>query len=667
MVLEGKESEPSPVTARAICLGLFFSTLINLAMAYNDYYLYNSLLIGNHFPVVSIVVMMLLILGVNAWMKKQFGVAGLSAGELLLIWSMIGISGGICAAGIMRYFPSWVAAPTYYSNSANEYDIYIMKYIPDWMVLSRDPGSKAVKWFMEGLPRGKSIPWGTWVVPMVVWFSFILLLFAANFSFVSLFYHQWAVRERLIFPVVQLPLVLAADADAPAGTWLNAFFRNRWTWIGFAIPCVIWGWNGLRSYFPGLPAIPVATYLWAVFPDRPWSEFHLESVNVYFTVIGLTFLLTTEIAFSLWFFYVLYKLSYVYIAFLGSGATGFWGDWSAKVTVFETAGCMLVIAVFLFWIARKFLREWLGRVIAGTADPELDPIPPRPSLALMVVGVLGMILWFLLSGAQWWVSVAAVIMFLVVLLVLTRVIAESGLIFVQSNVVPYDVIAGLFPPGWLSGFSLNSLTMQKAIVMNDLREIFMPYAMNGLKATAQARMHLGKVLAVFALTAVVALGTSAYGRIATYYKYGGVNMDQWANVWSANGFLGNVATYQKNPPAYDFTKIGETRFLPVNLAHVLVGGALTAGMLIMRARFLWWPLHPFGLVMCGAWAMSMFWFSIFLGWLAKVCVMTFGGASIYRRSLPFMLGLVLGESMIAAVWIIVGLVTGTPGIHILPN
>jgi hypothetical protein len=660
-----KAHSSSPVTIRAVCLGLLFSTVINLVMAYNDYYLYNSLLIGNHFPVMSLVAVMLLVLGLNAGLSRKFGIPELSSGELLLIWSMMGISGGICAAGIMRYFPSWVAVPTYYSNAANEYDVYIMKYIPDWMVLSRDPASRAVKWLMEGLPGGQRIPWAQWVVPMAMWFSFMACLFASNFSLVSVFYHQWAVRERLIFPVVQLPLQLT---EAPArGERFNPFLGNPWTWVGFVIPCLIWGINGLRTFAPGIPAFPMTWYSWSLFPDRPWNELHLESINIYCTVIGLTFLLTTEIAFSLWFFYVLYKASFVWIAFLGSGATGFWGNWSVAVTTFETAGAMLAIAGFLVYSARGFLREWWGRVVSGVPDRRQDPISPRWALLMLVVGVAGMIGWFLLAGAQWWAAALGVGLFLVVLLVLTRVIAESGLIFVQSNVIPYDVLAGLFPPAWLTGWTLNSLMMQKAIVMNDLREIFMPYVMNGLKAAAQVRMHLGKVLAVFTLTAAVALGISAYGRIATYYKYGGVNMDQWANVWSPNGFLGNVASYQKNPPSYDFTRIGERRILPVNVMHVAVGGTLAIGMLVMRAWFLWWPLHPFGLVMCGAWAMSQFWFSILLGWMAKVCVMTFGGASFYRKALPFMLGMVLGESVIAAVWIAVGLVTGTPGIHILPN
>jgi len=257
-------------------------------------------------------------------------------------------------------------------------------------------------------------------------------------------------------------------------------------------------------------------------------------------------------------------------------------------------------------------------------------------------------------------------MFVAVLLVLTRVVAESGLIFVQSNVIPYDLLAGLFPPAWLSGFTLTSMAMQKGVHMFDLREIFMPYLANGVRAANQARVSMKKVMLVFAVTAVVAVAASAFGKIVTSYKYGGVNLDLGANITFPASFFGSLADFQKNPPTFEYLKIGDRRIFPVNGAHVIVGGVLAAGMLVMRATFLWWPFHPFGLVMCGTWAMDMFWFSFFLGWLIKVFFMNFLGASTYRRFVPLFLGLAVGESLIAAFWALLGLATGTPGISVLP-
>jgi hypothetical protein len=660
---EASKPATSPVTARAVCLGLLVATLINLVLPYNDARLYNTQLIGNHFPVVSLALMMVLILAVNVGARRLFGVAGLSAGELLLVWGMIGVSGGICSAGIMRYLPTWVVQPAYYDNGTNEYGLFVNRHLPGWLLVSRDGSAPVVRWFMEGLPRGESIPWKPWIAPMAAWIAFVVLLYASNFAFMSLFFQQWSLRERIVFPVVQLPLLLAEEA--PRGRWLNAFLANRLTWIGVLIPCVVWGVNGLRSYFPAVPAIPTSFSAWNIFPDRPWSEFHLGDAKLYFTVIGITFLLTTEVAFSLWFFYVLVQLSWVFIAWRGAGATGFWGNWSTRTGVFEYAGSVLAIAAFLFWTARGFLKEWWSRVVKGGTDSVMDPINPRFALALMATGVLGMVGWCMLAGSQWWVSILVVVMLLAIVLVLTRVVAEAGLISVHSGLVSHEMITGLVPPSWFTGGSVAGLTMHRAM-FGDLREIFMPYLANGLRAAASARMHLGKVLAVLALTAAVSLGTSAFSRIVTAYKYGALNMDPWATVWAPNWYLGEAVSFQKNPPSFEFAGIGETKLIPVNAAHVGVGAALTAALLALRARYLWWPLHPFGLVMCTTWVIWGFWFSIFLGWLAKASIMTFGGAAAFRRALPFFLGLALGESLIAAFWILLGLATGTPGISVLP-
>lgn len=208
--------------------------------------------------------------------------------------------------------------------------------------------------------------------------------------------------------------------------------------------------------------------------------------------------------------------------------------------------------------------------------------------------------------------------------------------------------------------------MQRGM-LQDLREIFMPYVMNGLKAAEMVRMRIGKVLAVFALAAAISLGTSAYSRIVTGYKYGALNMDQWTTLQSPQWYIPAVAKFQKTPPAYDMTGPGNARILPVNAMHLLTGAGATLALLMLRAKFLWWPLHPAGLFMAPTWCLMNLWFSFFLGWLAKACVMTFGGAAVFRRVLPFFLGMALGESIMAAIWALVGLVSGVPGLAILPG
>ena len=52
------------------------------------------------------------------------------------------------------------------------------------------------------------------------------------------------------------------------------------------------------------------------------------------------------------------------------------------------------------------------------------------------------------------------------------------------------------------------------------------------------------------------------------------------------------------------------------------------------------------------------WFDIFLAWLIKAAVLKYGGPGLYRKTRPFFLGLILGQFVIAGVWLIIDYFTG---------
>jgi hypothetical protein len=64
--------------------------------------------------------------------------------------------------------------------------------------------------------------------------------------------------------------------------------------------------------------------------------------------------------------------------------------------------------------------------------------------------------------------------------------------------------------------------------------------------------------------------------------------------------------------------------------------------------------------------MSNLWFVIFVGWMMKLIVLRLGGARLHRQVRPVFLGLIVGDSIMAAAFLVVGLVTGT-GYKFLPG
>ena len=86
--------------------------------------------------------------------------------------------------------------------------------------------------------------------------------------------------------------------------------------------------------------------------------------------------------------------------------------------------------------------------------------------------------------------------------------------------------------------------------------------------------------------------------------------------------------------------------LPANVTAMFAAGIgllISILLVLMRARFFWFPLHAAGYVVTSNKTMSFFWFSIFLSFAIKYVYLKQGGLRLYRRAIPFFLGLVLGE------------------------
>ena len=66
------------------------------------------------------------------------------------------------------------------------------------------------------------------------------------------------------------------------------------------------------------------------------------------------------------------------------------------------------------------------------------------------------------------------------------------------------------------------------------------------------------------------------------------------------------------------------------------------GIALLRARFHWFSLHPIGLAFQHTSGTSIYWFSLFLVWIAKLLLLRYGGVRAYRKGKPFFYGLGVG-------------------------
>jgi len=91
------------------------------------------------------------------------------------------------------------------------------------------------------------------------------------------------------------------------------------------------------------------------------------------------------------------------------------------------------------------------------------------------------------------------------------------------------------------------------------------------------------------------------------------------------------------------------------------GIVLTIVLLFLQRRFLWWPLPAIGFIVGGAWIMQHVWFALLAAWAVKAMVLRYGGASAYRKSLPFFMGLIAGQLFALGGWAVIDLLLGKRG------
>ena len=97
------------------------------------------------------------------------------------------------------------------------------------------------------------------------------------------------------------------------------------------------------------------------------------------------------------------------------------------------------------------------------------------------------------------------------------------------------------------------------------------------------------------------------------------------------------------------------------LGHLLGGGALMLMMMLARHRLTWWPIHPIGFPISGIFLIKILWANVFIAWAIKCLMLRFGGASAYRRSHRFFLGLIVGETLCNGIWLVIDYFTGAIG------
>ncbi len=631
------------ITRRSVLLGLGLACALTAITPYNDYTVGNSFIAGNHFPL-GAVAALLLLSALNLLVYRIRGRALLHAREIAVVYITVMVTSGIPSSGLLRYLLPVLTAPYYFAGIGNRWDQVFWDYIPPWLGVSDDA---AVMWFWEGMPEAASIPWAPWFFTLLRWSIFIGALWLMMITLSVLVRKQWADRERLAFPLVQFPLeVVRPHEDRPS----SAFFTNRLVWIGAAAIFLLRIVNGLNQYFPALPAIPTFWSLDSSLTDRPWSAASPVWVMIQPTAVAFGYLLTLEVAAGFWASALFLKAQAVVLSAFGYEGASAWSGVIAEIGTRQQMGGVLVVAAILLWFLRGTFIDAVRKTFtrAPDVDDSAEPLAYRFAVLGLLAGFAAALFWLVAAGLSPLQSFCYLIAFLCICLVLSRIVAEAGLLMVHLPINAVDCLLLSGSTALVGPHALTSLTFVNCATGFDLRECLMPSVLNGFRLAEQSRVSTRKLSSLLGAALILCLVVGSAAFLFTMNKYG-----------LLQGNMGDILEYHPRRMFGELESQLQTpqRVSALQYASMVIGGIIVAVLAWLRLNFVWWPIHPLGFVMGSTWAIINLWFSLFLGWFFKLLTIRYTGLRGYAQVRFLFMGVIMGDVLGSLLWVIIGLFT----------
>lgn len=590
---------------------------------------------------------LLCLIGINALIGRFAPRWRFSPAELMTIYFFTLMSAVMASHDLIEVITPILSYPFKYANPANRWESEIIPYLPKWLFVS---DTEAVdKYYIGNASLWNARDLRIWAPPLLIWTCFFTVLAFGMFCLNVLLRKQWTDRERLSYPLVQLPLELV-QPRVPV-------FQNRLFWIAFVIAVIHDIWFGLNRLFP---AIPEPYTRWQTINQYittpPWNAIGWLPLAFFPWIVGIGVLLPIDLLFSCWFFFWIWKLQPVVAAYYG------WNQIPGFPYVNEQSfGAYMAIALFTVYTARRALGQGFAAIWKGTDGSDLgEALSYRWAAIGFIASLVGLYLFFLSTGMTPWVIALSLLIYLAISLAVTRMRAELGppahdlhnsgpqrlipLLFGVENLKRQDLV--MFAP--IQGFN------------RAYRAHPMPTHIEGLRAAERTQSSMRAMFWVLVFAVFWGTLSGFFVNVHLHYHWGAASKADTPFVSTIFGrepydhitslLAGSVSSLQQR-----------------NVVWAIMVGFVVASILsLLRMNIANFPFHPVGYAISSSWSLSVLWFSLLVAWVCKVFIIKVGGLRLYQRSIPFFLGLVLGECAMGTIWMLVSIFTGTKTFIVWP-
>jgi hypothetical protein len=179
----------------------------------------------------------------------------------------------------------------------------------------------------------------------------------------------------------------------------------------------------------------------------------------------------------------------------------------------------------------------------------------------------------------------------------------------------------------------------------------MPHQLEGFKLADVTRSSQRRWFGALLLAAALGALAGFWSMLHLYYHYGATAK---AHTFGSEAYV-RLDGWIASPR-------------PPNTASglaVMVGFGIAVFLQAMRTRFPWWPFHPLGFAVTSSWEINLVWLSLLIAWVLKLTILRYGGRQGYSKSIPFFLGLILGQFVVGSLWNLYGIAAEVPTYHFL--
>ncbi len=591
-------------------------------------------------PMPMVLTLLLLLMLVNVAVGRFAPKQRLSPAELLTSYFMVFVASALTSHDQINVMVPILTYGTKYANPANAWATNLLPHIPHWMMVT-DPRALQA-YYVGGASFWNPEHLKIWAGPLLLWSSFYTVLAFGLYCLSILFRKQWTERERLSYPLVQFTLELVQPKQP--------LFQNKLFWIAFVLAATHDTWFGLATLFPTIPIpytrnLPLEQYI----TSPPWNAMGGVPLNFYPWLIGIGLLMPTDVIFSMWFFFWVWKLEPVIAAQYG------WSQIPGFPYVQQQAmGAIFAVALFTLYSARKGLWQAFSSIWKGGRGMDGDePISYRWASLGFIGSMLLVFGLFKYAGMSSAAIIVLMAFYVLICVAFSRMRAELGLPETEQGLAqPHRLVPQLFGSNLMTKADYGILPFFHGF-NRSFRDNPMPICTESFRAAQKSN---GSVRTMFwAMVAATALACvlGFFMNVGLHYHWGAASKvdSPYVSMIFGNegfsipaGFLSNSVS--SLPPGNVWKAIG-------------VGFGISLLLAITRLNFISFPLHPMAFAVSANHGGAMIWFTFLVAWIFKAAIMKTGGLKLFQKVLPFFLGITLGECAMGTVWYLISAVTGT--------